>query len=544
MLYALIQQIFVFGHNLRPQREWPIRMGLRMDTEGRWVLLSAVLLNGCAVPEFRCEEDPQCTDGLCESNGFCSLEDDACPSGRRYAPLSGSLSRECVAPGPAANDGGTEPGTSTGVAETSTTQGEDAGSESSGDPQPDLGPKRPSAVEFGDSRAEDFDLGSHAGSTFDDGLRIAGGVISATFVSRVFDAGSADAQWTELRWSPRGPYGKPLPDDGASETHYVEGNADLSANVLLMHMDQAGAQQSGSLIPDHSGQEHDGVIQGGPIQPVAGAPFGAGARVTGGAFIFVSPIGHDDFQFGEDDFTWSLWVRSIEGCRDESGLVTDNQVYMGIEGVSAEFPAHLWLGCSNPAGGSCAGPESGRVGGTFNGVGGGDSFCAAGEHADSQWHHVAVVKRGHAAATVTLWVDGVQRDQFDTAYESAFAFEPSTGLTIGGLSGSFLSSFDVDEAAIYRRGLEDEEVEDLYRRGALTVKLQVRACATQSCGDAEFVGPDGTQESFFVDQTAAGDFGVSLAATSGRFFQYRVVLDGVSTESSPVVDSVLVSALR
>ncbi len=505
--------------------------------------LSLVLGSSCAVTEFRCEEDRQCSDGLCEPNGYCSFDDDRCPSGRRYAPLSGSFSDACVVPGPPSNGTGGETGTETGEPAPSSQSAGSSSGESSEGGQPDVGSSPPSPVEFEDSRAEDFGLGSYEGTTYDDGLRLASGLVGGTFVSRVFDAGREDAQWTQLRWTPRAPYGKPLPNGGTSETHYPEGNADLSENVLLMHMDQAGSQQSGSLIPDHSGREHDGVIEGGPIERIASAPFDSGASVTGGAFISMSSIGHDDFQFGEDDFTWSLWVRSTAGCRDEAGLVTANQVYIGIEGVSAEYTAHLWLGCSNPASGSCAGPEQGRVGGTFNDATTGDSFCAAGEHADGQWHHVAVVKRGHEEATVTVWVDGVQRDQFAAAYQSPLDFEPSTSLTIGGLSGSFLSSFDVDEAAVYRRGLEDEEVQDLYRRGALTVKIQVRACATATCDGAAFVGPDGTPSSFFVDRSTAADIGVALAATSGRFFQYRVLVDGVGTEPSPAIDSVLISAL-
>jgi hypothetical protein len=47
---------------------------------------------------FACVSDDQCgADGRCEASGFCSFPDDACDSGRRYAPLSrDDLAGTCV----------------------------------------------------------------------------------------------------------------------------------------------------------------------------------------------------------------------------------------------------------------------------------------------------------------------------------------------------------------------------------------------------------------------------------------------------------------
>jgi alpha-tubulin suppressor-like RCC1 family protein len=56
------------------------------------------MMSGCLGPGiFRCEEDRQCGEGVCESTGACSLPDGACDSGRRYrAHAPAELANRCV----------------------------------------------------------------------------------------------------------------------------------------------------------------------------------------------------------------------------------------------------------------------------------------------------------------------------------------------------------------------------------------------------------------------------------------------------------------
>jgi hypothetical protein len=54
---------------------------------------------GCGPSSFACESDESCAglpEGMCEANGHCSVPDEECVSGRRYAPHSGELSNRCV----------------------------------------------------------------------------------------------------------------------------------------------------------------------------------------------------------------------------------------------------------------------------------------------------------------------------------------------------------------------------------------------------------------------------------------------------------------
>jgi hypothetical protein len=75
---------------------------------GAGLLAAAVT---CSESVFICGNDEQCGDGgVCEAVGYCSFPDDACESGRRYAPRSGGgLAGVCVP-----DDGTVDGGASTG----------------------------------------------------------------------------------------------------------------------------------------------------------------------------------------------------------------------------------------------------------------------------------------------------------------------------------------------------------------------------------------------------------------------------------------------
>lgn len=85
-------------------------------------------LVGCRSSEFLCGSDAQCVvneeQGFCESNGYCSFDDDTCESGRRYGELAaGTLANQCTQPTDAGSSGNTtaEPVTATTGETTGTT---------------------------------------------------------------------------------------------------------------------------------------------------------------------------------------------------------------------------------------------------------------------------------------------------------------------------------------------------------------------------------------------------------------------------------------
>lgn len=92
----------------------------------RYGLLCAALstLFGCdRADAFSCSDDASCgaagQAGQCEPSGFCSFEDQACPSGRRFGTLAGDgMADECVAGNPVVGTtGDPESSESTGAGE-------------------------------------------------------------------------------------------------------------------------------------------------------------------------------------------------------------------------------------------------------------------------------------------------------------------------------------------------------------------------------------------------------------------------------------------
>lgn len=93
----------------------------------RYGLLCVALttLLGCdRADAFSCSDDASCgaagAAGRCEASGFCSFEDLACPSGRRFGALAGDgMADECVAgqPVPGGTTGEADPKEGTGPGE-------------------------------------------------------------------------------------------------------------------------------------------------------------------------------------------------------------------------------------------------------------------------------------------------------------------------------------------------------------------------------------------------------------------------------------------
>lgn len=497
---------------------------------------------------FVCTSDGDCVDGgvsgRCEPTGFCSFPDEGCASMQRYGRHAGEFSGECVPPGEG-SQGGSTAGTSAGTGGATTPAPGDTGSDPDDSGDGVTTDQDVPTLEFVDDDEQDFAAGDLTGLVWTNGgLQLTGDALGV-LVSRVFDA-EEPVVWHTVQWIPRAPYGKPLPGGGRSERGYAEGNADMSANLLLLPLDGQGQADPGELLADASGLGHDFLLETDRGVPWVIGPFGT-ALADDMASYAHNGAWKDAFSFGEDDFTWSMWVRSDAPC-DGNG-VSSNQVYLGIDGDGADR-SHLWLGCRHPVSAACPGDGGlGRLGGTYSanhGVGG-SSLCGDSELIDEQWHHIAVTKSGHAQAEITLYFDGVVEDVQSFAYMDLVDYPPGTEVALGAFSGgSFPAAGTFDEVAIWRRALLDEEIHALYRRGVLRLRIQVRACDDPRCVGGEFVGPDGTSQTVYEDVAFALGPGTPLPLPEGlvgRYFQYRAELEGASM-SSPVLELVAVAADR
>jgi hypothetical protein len=157
----------------------------------------------------------------------------------------------------------------------------------------------------------------------------------------------------------------------------------------------------------------------------------------------------------------------------------------------------------------------------------GTDYCSSSVIADGLWHHLALTKQGHAAATVTLFVDGVAEDISAGSFTAPLTFTTDPELAIGAFSrGTYQAAGVFDEVAIFvGRALTAEEISYLHMRGAARVGLQVRQCSETAC--TAFIGPDLSPTDYFVDPSDARMPGseLMLGIDPSPALQYRVLME-------------------
>ena len=391
----------------------------------------------------------------------------------------------------------------------------------------DAAPGGRAAEDLIDDQAAEFAGGTFLGTrVVGDGVELDEGERSGDFVSRIHDSTVDGASWAILGWTPGAPYGKPLPDGGQSEAGYPAGTADMADNVLLLHFDQDLTDSSAIGSP---------VDSVGPAAFVAGR-FGDALDDRPDGYVRTAVAGPDSvFNFGTSSFSWSLWARSTAAC-------PGNAVYMGIENPDTGLRPHLWFGCTPIEGG----PE-GTLGNTFCSTRDELGDCVRAEGAalltDGGWHHMAIVKAGHDAATVTAYLDGVAAAEIETSFLNPIVFDTGVELAIGAFSaGTFPAEGAFDEAAAWRRALDAEEVRALYGRGIQRLSLQVRACDEPTCNGVEFVGPGADPASAFEDPAGALTPPDRLPLDLvGRYLQYRIRLETDDPALSPSIHRVTIA---
>ena len=384
----------------------------------------------------------------------------------------------------------------------------------------------------------DFALGDTGPSTLvaDGGVRLGPGDSTGVFTSRTLSVPVADARLRTLSWVPRAPYGKGLPGDaaGAAERDaYDEGGADVSDLVLLLHFDGAeGALLADTDVSrDASGRGHDAEmvdLAGLQDSGIRNGRIGTSIFLRRDDYLRVLDAAEDeDFAFGTGDFTWAVWVR-IDGCEPSE----DNVIALG-----GEVP-HVWIGALCPEGFAWWQVHDDDHAG--DGIGSEDGIV------DGVWHHLVGIKAAGPEPRTALYVDG---ELVASQVQSYGMFSNFTKeLLIGNFplgpapEYAYRSELSVDELAVFKRALSTGEIQALYRRGALRLSLQVRACPAGGCGGRPFVGPDGTSASFFseLDNPDAGLPPAFALPTDlqGALFQYQATLETVAPGLSPVLDEV------
>ncbi|RJQ55793.1 MAG: LamG domain-containing protein, partial [Nitrospiraceae bacterium] len=338
---------------------------------------------------------------------------------------------------------------------------------------------------------------------------------SGYFTSRIIDAG-ASTSWSALSWTPQRPYYKELPDNAQSETAYPEGNADMTGNVLLMHMNEDNWNGAAGEVYDSSGSGNHGTAYNG-VNTSAGGKFGRAGNFNGVSGYIKVPDSDSLDLTGPMTITAWIYPRNAGGS-NQGGIVSKNNGAVSGTGYKFSIDEGNCYTRSLMFNWSCSDPDVL----TYN-----------------QWQHVAVVYDGINAF---FYVDAVPAGT-DQPY-------PRAANTLDIAIGSWFSSgaakiFDgyIDEVAIYNRALTAQEIIDSYVRGAVRLKYQARSCDDSACDGENFSGPDGTSSTYYSElsnSTADLPADIPLFVTDSRYFQYKAYLETDNISYSPELKNVTI----
>jgi hypothetical protein len=295
-----------------------------------------------------------------------------------------------------------------------------------------------------------------------------------TYLGPIMDGGQP-TYWERLGWVADAPYGK-------------EHTADPSSIVGLWHMNVV----SNGVTPDDSGAGHDGTVEGGGALSASGrlgsclSLTGAGQdmRVTDAPALSLSTL------------SWETWVMLTT---EANAIIIDKS--SGGSGIRLGTDA--------------LGRPYFQVGSTVS--------TAVNPLRVQQWYHVAGTYDG---VYVCLYVNGRLRARVAGGGNPIAAVDA----VLGG-NGFF------DEAALYNRALNNAEVLDHYRAGAVTLKFQVQSWAA-SGSPGDFIGPDGTTNTFFTDPANSLLFNV---VPLNQYFQYRATFATEDAALTPLLQGVQIS---
>ncbi len=340
---------------------------------------------------------------------------------------------------------------------------------------------------------------------------------SGTYTSNLIDAYN-QVDWTAIEWAPRRPYWKALPDDGQTETAYALGNANMTGNLLLLHLDQEHSTLYFFL--DSSGLGHHGLCPADEASGESCPTLGAPGRFNG-ALDFDGTLSQTVVITEPTDparYAIELWVRPA--------VITDTSFILRTDAVSgtAAHYSHL-LGISD---------------GHFlhyvnDGSPGNRAVIGTTPVQTDTWYHV--VGTAQSGGDIKLYVNGREEGRLSGVGELWSGGDQYRLGSAYGVTGTTYFDGVLDEVAVYSRTLSASEITNHYLRGALRLSLQVRACASATCNGADFRGPGGLTTTFYSELNHVSPDTLPSATLTGtlgyRYFQYRATLETDDLDYSP-----------
>ncbi|MDH7507735.1 MAG: LamG domain-containing protein, partial [Candidatus Thermoplasmatota archaeon] len=299
--------------------------------------------------------------------------------------------------------------------------------------------------------------------------------------------------WNNISWASNA-IGE-LPDNKEIETKFVNGNADMSGNVLLMHMNEL----SGTIV-DSSGTGNNGTASGvtyGVVGKIGSALSfdGVNDYVSMGVNALAPDLA------GCSGVTISAWINP--SSLDNGSTNRDNiaDILINSSGTTHSSAAYLTL----RYGGNIWFGGRSQPGETFQSV---ETIQTVNVGA---WQHVVGVL-DFPNDKIYIYYNGVKVGQGNVSFgqDNLVVGTPTSNDVIGAnptLNTHFFAG-KIDEFAVWNRSLSEDEIVDVYKRGALSLDVSVRSCDDGSCDGEGWIDIDDISPQ-------------NLHIFNDRYFQYR-----------------------
>jgi hypothetical protein len=363
-----------------------------------------------------------------------------------------------------------------------------------------------------------WDLGNYVGGKIDD-VGLWGRALSATEVQNIYSKDVAS-----------GSYGTSPTNFSTNLVGHWKFNAASYGTTANEIVDSSGNAKHGQL--NTSATTVSGVF-GNALE------FNATSNTAGRCVTL--PVSVGTGLNGASNVTVSMWVRP-------RGLQYDAlSSLFNMNKLAGNTRMRVFMDTTNKLGAM----GKSRDGGTSN-------EFSLGSAMPGGWNHVVAKVTAGTAGTgsVSIWLNGVKTTNAYTFDDNTFQWSDIANVQIGcETTSTRMSRNDIDNVALWSRGLSDSEVQELYKRGVSRVKYQLRTCTASDCSDRTaaapgWVGYDGTIDTYLseINNTSDGTpTGTTLASTfnsafsilgsayssfntwitneNKRYFQYRAILE-------------------
>ncbi len=336
-----------------------------------------------------------------------------------------------------------------------------------------------------------FDEGTYSNTNYNgSAVVLNSGQTSGNYISKVFDA-TGSSTWNNISWTSSA-VGE-LPNNGVTETKWGSGNADMTRNVLLLHLNEI----SGTLADD-SGNSNSGTNFGGT--------YGAVGKFDNAISLDASAerieVANSQSLNITKDITVSVWVKPASNTHSSWNYFTAHQNSLKYEfgvynaGLNPRWKVYNSSGTSTEV--------------------------SAGTMTVGNWHNVVGVRAG---TSVLLYLDGVQIAS-NTNFQGDLRAAAGV-IIVGGDTGSRYFNGTLDEVAIWNRSLSTQEITEIYKRGATRLNLSVQSCDDSACSGESFsdIG-DGSPQ--------------TLSVANNKYFQYKFAFDSDNKSYTPELYNVKV----